>query len=138
MAITCGGNAKVTIAGVDLSDHVVSVELPVAVDEIDTTAMGPLGWRTKKGCLKEGTMSVEFQQDYAAGQVDATLWAALGSSVAFAVRSNATDPVSATNPEYTGAVIIAEYTPISSEPGSLSTVSVSWPVNGEIVRDVTP
>ena len=65
-------DASVTLNSVDLSDHVASVTLDITADEIVTTAMGDT-FQSRTGGLKDGTLSIEFQQDFAASEVDATL-----------------------------------------------------------------
>ena len=89
-------NASVTLNSVDLSDHVSSVTLDITADEIVTTAMGDT-FQSRTGGLKDGTLSIEFQQDFASSEVDATLFPLLGSTTAFIIKADA-GSTSATNP----------------------------------------
>jgi transcriptional regulator of NAD metabolism len=60
----------------------------------------------------------------------------LGTSVAMQIRPvNAA--VSANNPKYTFNAVITEWQSVSGELGSLSTVSVSWPISGNITKSIT-
>ena len=64
---------KVTINGTNLSTSLASVELPIEIDEQETTAFGS-EWRTRIAGLKSGSITLEFHQDFGAGSIDATLW----------------------------------------------------------------
>jgi hypothetical protein len=128
-------NVKVTVGGVDLSDHVGSVTISQSIDEVETTAFGDSG-RTRVGGLEDSSLSLDFHQDFAAASVDATLAPLVGGTAAFDIRPNGT-AVSATNPKYTGTVLITEWTPLAGAVGDLATASVTWPVSGVVTRGTT-
>jgi hypothetical protein len=125
-------DASVTLNSVDLSDHVASVTLDITADEIMTTAMGET-FPSRTGGLKTGTLSIDFQQDFAASEVDATLWPLLGSTTAFVVKPTS-DAVSSTNPSYSGSVLVNQHIPVANAVGELATMSVSFPTSGTITR----
>jgi len=125
-------DASVTLNSVDLSDHVASVTLDITADEIMTTAMGET-FQSRTGGLKTGTLSIDFQQDFAASEVDATLWPLLGSTTAFVVKPTS-DAVSSTNPSYSGSVLVNQHIPVANAIGELATMSVSFPTSGTITR----
>ena len=125
-------DASVTLNSVDLSDHVSSVTLEITADEIVTTAMGDT-FQARTGGLKDGTLSIEFQQDFAASEVDATLWPLLGSTTTFEVKPTS-GAVSSTNPKYSGSVLINAHSPVANGVGELATMSVSFPTSGTITR----
>ena len=125
-------DASVTLNSVDLSDHVASVTLDITADEIMTTAMGET-FQSRTGGLKTGTLSIDFQQDFAASEVDATLWPLLGSTTAFVVKPTS-DAVSSTNPSYSGSVLVNQHIPVANAVGELATMSVSFPTSGTITR----
>lgn len=132
MAVFSFTDASVTIGGTDLSDHVRSVSLSVSSDELDTTAMGAT-YRDRIGGLNDWSVSVEFNQDFAASEVDATLFPLLGTTSALVVKPTS-DAVSATNPSYSGNVLVNDYSPLDGSVGDLATVSVSWPGAGTLTR----
>lgn len=137
MAFIVLKNAYVMINNVDLSDHVKSVKINYSADSLDNTAMGATT-KSRQAGLKDWSVEVEFYQDYASAKVDATLYPLVGAA-AFAIHvkpENAT--IAATNPDYTGNVILPEYTPVSGSVGELSTVSVTFEAAGVLDRDVTP
>lgn len=122
----------VTIGGVDLSDHIASVEIATEFEDIETTAFGDTG-RTRVGGLEDSSVSLDFHQDWAAASVDATIAPLVGGTAAFEVYPAGT-VVSATNPKYSGTVLITEWSPVSGAVGELATASVTWPVSGSVTR----
>ena len=125
-------NALVKIGNVDLSSHVSSVTITRNWAEVDTTSFGDSG-RTRQGGLEDSSIAIDFHQDYQAASVDATLSPLVGGTASFYITSQGT-AVSATNPKYTGTVLLTEYTPLAGAVGDLSTVSVTWPVSGIVTR----
>ena len=123
---------KVTINGTNLSTSLASVELPIEIDEQETTAFGS-EWRTRIAGLKSGSITLEFHQDFASGALDSILWPLLGTN-ATVVVSPTSGTVTASNPSYTGTFLVNQYTPYASTVGDLATVSVSWPLSGALTR----
>lgn len=125
-------NAAVTINNVNLSDHVESVTLETDVDAVEVTAMGDGGKRRLAG-LQDSKLTVSFWQDYAAAKVDATMWAIVqgGTGVAFKVAAAGTS-YSATNPAYSGTVILTQYQPLAGKVGDGLSSDVTFTVDGTI------
>lgn len=125
-------DAVVTINSVALSDHVKSATLNISADVQENTAMGAT-YRSKLGGLKDWSLELEFNQDFAASNVDATLWPLLG--VATTVKIKATSSVnSATNPEYSGSAILASYPAIGGGVGDVASVQVTFEGAGTLAR----
>lgn len=134
MATICLTDASLVVNSVDLSDHVRSLTIDASADVLDDSAMGS-GWRSKKAGAKQYTLTVEWNQDYAASEVDATLWAAYNAGANVTWEGKPTSAaVSATNPKYSGSIVPSKYTPISGAYGDLSTVSTSWEGSGALAR----
>ena len=123
---------KILLGTDDFSDSIAAVTLEISADEQETTAFGDT-YRTRIGGLKDASISLDFHQDFGAASVDATLFPLLGSTVAFTVTPTS-GTVSATNPSYTGTALVTQYSPFANSVGDLATLSVSWPVSGEVVR----
>lgn len=123
---------KITINGTNFSTSLASVELPIEVEEQETTAFGS-SWRTRIAGLKSGSITLEFHQDFGASSVDATLYPLLGTNATVVVQPTSAT-VSATNPTYTGTYLVTQYSPFSSTTGDLATLSVTWPLSGELTR----
>lgn len=122
----------ISIDSTDFSESINSVTLDVTVDEQETTAFGNTS-RTRIGGLKDGSVSLDFHQDFGADSVDATLWPLLGNTVTITLKPTS-GAVSATNPEYTFDALVTQYSPFANATGELATLSVSWPVTGDVTR----
>ena len=127
----------IVFAGSTVTSSCASVTISVEADDVETTAFGGSGWRTRIGGLKSGSVDFEFHQDFAAGSIDALFWPNLGGTVAVKVRPGGTAAIGSTNPEYQFDVLVAQYNPIDSAVGDLATVSVSLPVTGVVTRAVS-
>jgi hypothetical protein len=125
-------DASVVLNSVDLSAHVRQVTLNVSADELDDTAMGDT-FRSKIGGLKDWSVSLEFNSDFDAGAIDATLWPLLSSTATIAIKPTSAAP-SPTNPLYSGPVLVSQVNPIGNSVGDLATVSVQWPGAGTLSR----
>ena len=123
---------KVTINGGTVSSSLASIELPVEVDEQETTSFGSQ-WRTRIAGLKSGSITLEFHQDFAAGALDSILYPLLGTNATVVVTPTS-GSVTSSNPSYSGAFLVTSYTPYASTVGDLATVSVTWPLTGELTR----
>jgi len=66
-------NAYITINAVNLSDHIASVTLTTNDDVVETTAFGSTA-RTRVAGLGDNSVAIEFHQDYAAANVEATIY----------------------------------------------------------------
>jgi len=132
-------NAYITINSVNLSDHIKSVTLTTSDDIVETTAFGSTA-RTRVAGLADNSVALEFDQDYAASSVEATINAA-GSSLVGTVTTIVVKPNGATtaadNPAYTFSALISEWTPLSGAVGELATASVTWPISGTITKAVS-
>lgn len=125
-------DASVVVDGTDLSDKVRQVTLSVSADELDTTAMGDT-YRSRIGGLKDWSVGLEFNSDFAASEVDATLFPLLGTVVTITIKPTSS-AVGATNPSYSGSVLVSQANPIGNSVGDLATVSVQWPGAGTLTR----
>ena len=124
----------VVINNIDLSDHVASVTINQNIDAVETTAFGD-GGRTRIGGLEDSSISLDFHQDFASGDVDATIAPLVGGTASFNIGPFGTAIAAAgTAPRYTGTVLVTEWTPLNGTVGDLSTASVTWPVSGVIAR----
>jgi len=128
-------NAFISVGGVDLSDTVASVTLNSTFDVVETTAFSSTSAKTRLAGLADNSVTLEFHQDYATGEVEQTIYPLLGTAAAVIVKPNGSS-TSAFNPSYTCSAIISEWTPINGSVGELATASVTWPVTGAITKAV--
>lgn len=128
-------NAYVLINAVNLSDHVKSVTINYAAEILEKTAMSANSKQRIAG-LKDWSVDVELNQDFAAASVDATLFPLVGAAAfAIEIRPDA-GAVSATNPKYTGNALLESYPPISGSVGELATTSITLQGDGDLTRAV--
>lgn len=130
-------NAYLVINSVDLSNKTRSAQINGTAENLDKTAMGQTS-RTYIIGLLDSSISVEFNDDLAAGSVDATIFAA------YAARANVTGvyravnaAISTSNPEYQFTIVPNQWN-IGGSIGQLATKSLTFPISGALVRDTTP
>jgi len=126
-------NAYITINGVDLSDHIASVTLTTNRDVVETTAFSSTAARTRIGGLADNSVALEFHQDYATSNVEATIYPLLGTTTAVVVKPNGSS-TSSTNPSYSFSALVSEWTPLNGAVGELATASVTWNIDGAITK----
>ena len=131
MAVFLNNGVSVTVNSVDLSDHVTSITINRTFDELEVTAMGDTGHKFVKG-LEASSVTIDFLNDTATGEVLQTLQAAWGTSVPVVIKQTSA-AVSATNPSYTMTCLVNGTTDINGAVGDLGMQSVTWNVNGAIV-----
>ena len=132
MAVFMSNTVAVTVNAIDLSDHVTSITLNQAFDELEVTAMGDTGHKYVKG-LESASITIDFLNDTATGKVLSTLQSAYGTNVVVTVK-NTSAAVSATNPLYTMTCLVNNLTPVNGAVGDLSTQSITWNVSGAVVQ----
>lgn len=128
-------DAKVTINSVNLSDHIASITINETTDVVETTAFSNTA-KTRVAGLKDNSVTLEFHQDFAASNVEATINGSpslVGTTTTIVVTPTSSS-VSATNPSYSFSALVAEWTPLSGSIGELSTASVTWPISGAITK----
>lgn len=108
---------------VDLSDHTRQITIDYSAETPECTAMGDTTKQRLPGLL-DWKMDIELNQDYAAANVDATIFPLVGASVDVDVCATS-DAASATTPHYTGTGIVASYNPLSGKVGDVNITKVS-------------
>lgn len=116
----------ITVNGVDLSNHASSVTINTEYDDVDVTSFGATFKEHAKG-MGDGSIEVDFFQDFAAASVDATLWPISQASTTVPVTVKADSvAVSPTNPLYTMQAYMMNYSPLAGSVGEASTTSVTF------------
>jgi hypothetical protein len=135
MAIFVATDFSVSINGsTALASYLTQVELKTTANDVTTTAFGS-SWVTRVAGLKEGSLTLQFNQDYAASTVDPTLWPLLGTQATVVIKPSSS-AVGSANPSYTVVCSVIDLTPVSGQIGDLSTFSVTWPTSGSAVRAI--
>lgn len=126
-------DARVEINSVVLSDHVESVSLEYKAELQDDTNMGDTT-RQRLGGLKDWSVTVNFRQDFAASEVDATLFSLVGVATIIKVRPTSA-AIGATNPEYVGTGILESYRPVGDTVGNVAAAPVTFQAAGDLARN---
>jgi len=137
MQNNAGFQIQVSAAYVDLTNHVQSITINRSFDELEVTAMGSTGRQYVAG-LEVSTIAVDFLNDDAASSVMQTLNTLVGTTAAFKIcqttvpGSPSTATISASNPLYTGLVLVNKLTPVAGKVGDISMQSLTFTVSGAI------
>lgn len=119
-------DASVVVNSVDLSNNVQSVTVTTSRETQDDTAMGNTARSMAPG-LKATAISVTFLQDFAASDVDATLWPLYDAGTEHTVVVKPTSAaVSTTNPKFTLTGFISSYAPVGGAVGNQHVAPVEW------------
>ena len=136
MAVFLNNTVGLKINAIDLSDHVTSVTLNYAADELEVTAMGDSAHKFVKG-LESGTLTVSLLNDTATSNVLQTLNAAFGTTVAVKMVQAKVPVVSATNPLYTFDILVNNLTPIAGAVGDIGSQELSFTLNSAVTVATT-
>ena len=133
MAVFLSNTGVITLDSVVLSDHVTSVTLNHAFDELEITTLGDSSHRFTKG-LEASTVTFSFLNDDAAsgpGSVRKTLQNAWGTTVTLTLKQTA-DAVSATNPLWSTTILVNNTTDINGAVGDMSTQDITFTCNSVV------
>jgi hypothetical protein len=126
MAIIAFKNVQLLINDVDLSDRANSVVLTYEVEQQDATVMG--GNRAFIGGIQNNTVEVTLYQDFAAGEVEATIFPLVGTTTSISLKPIKGEATSATNPGYSIVdAFLASHSPINAtDVGATSPITLTF------------
>lgn len=132
MAVLVLTNCSIKINTVQLADRANTVTLNYEVDSVEVTAFGS-GGHTFTGGLQNNSIEVTLQQDFAAANVEATIYPLVGTATTVEIIPvNAT--VSSTNPKYTiSNAFLAAHSPVAGGVGELASTSLTF-TGGTLVK----
>ena len=136
MAIYLSNGVVVTLNSVALSDHVTMAVINRSFSELSVTAMGDSAEKFVKG-LENSTVQLDFLNDTATSNVNATLQAAWGTTVPLTLKQTSA-VVSATNPLFSTTVLVNNTQDINGAPGDISNQSITFTCNSPIVITTAP
>jgi len=126
-------NPSVVLNGGTISANVAQATLTLTADDVEVTNFNSLA-RERIGGLKDGTISLDIHQDFAAGAIDSIIHPLFGGTAAISVRPAGTAAVGTSNPYYNFSVLLTEYPVLDGAVGDLATLSVTWPITGAVTR----
>lgn len=124
MAIYVLKDTQVTVNSIDLTTYATSIDFVQAVDSVEVTSMSAssTNGHTFTGGLQNNSVTINFNQDFAASKVHATLTALVGTPTTVVVKPTSS-AVGATNPNFTlTSALMSEYRPVTGAVGDLATV----------------
>jgi hypothetical protein len=125
----------VSINATDLSSYCSKADLTIDCKDEDVTTFASGGWTESLAGLRTAKLQFTFKQDVAASAIDSILWPLFATVVPFEIRlTNAV--VGASNPKYTGNVLINQWAPISGDVGKVAESGPSWPATGAVTRAI--
>ena len=131
MAVFLNNKVGLKMNSVDLSDHVTSVTLNRAFDELEVTAMGDTAHKFVKG-LESGTVTVSFLNDTATSSVLQSLNGMFGGTYEVKLVQDKVGAIGATNPLYTFDVLVNNLTPINGAVGDIGTQDITFTLNSVV------
>lgn len=132
MAVLCLTAEYVALNASDLKTWCKKAELTVDVAEEDVSTFASAGWKEVTGGQKSGQLALTFNDDFAAAALDGIIWPLLGTVVSFEVRPTQ-GVVSATNPKYTGSVLVSG-TKFGGEVAKVAEKDVTFSTSGAVAR----
>jgi len=118
-------DAAISVNSVALANRANSVTINYEKEAVETTAFGDSGRAFTAG-LQNNTCEIEFQQDFAASNVEATVFPLVGTTTTIVIKPTS-GAVSSTNPSYTlTGTYLAAHTPVAGTVGELATTSLSF------------
>lgn len=127
--------AVILINSVDYSAQANNVELALEGPEVDVTNYSSAGWQEFLQGLKSGQLTVEWKKDDAMA-LDAALWTIFTGATGvttFEVRVT-TGAASASNPKFTGSIVVTSHNPGPGQVGSAYGNSQTFKVTGAVSR----
>lgn len=125
MAVLVLTNASITINSVTLSSSANSVTLNYEVDSVESTGFGA-GGHTFIGGLQNNSCEIQFMQDFAASNVEATVYPLVGTTTTVVIKP-VNSATGATNPAYTlTGTFLASHTPVAGAVGELATTTLTF------------
>ena len=118
-------DAYINIGGTTLSQFANSVTLTYEKEAVEVTAFGATGRAFQAG-LQNISCEVAFMQDFAATEVEATIFPIVGTTTTIVIKPTS-GAVSSTNPSYTiTGAYLAAHTPVAGTVGELSMTTLTF------------
>jgi hypothetical protein len=123
----------VTINAVAYQANIGEATFKADVPSLVTTNMSSAGWEELLGGIKKGAITLKFLKDSDMSTLDAALWALLGTVVPWTMKETVAAN-SASNPQYSGNMLINSWTPLKGAVGTLLEDTVTFPNSGPVTR----
>lgn len=104
-------NAKVTVAGTDLSTFAFNLDTPDEREQVDVSGFNPSGTREYLPGLRDQSIVVQFLQGFGSAEPHRVLQPLYESGTTFPVviRTDATAGAGPANPSFSGTAVLYAY-----------------------------
>lgn len=131
-------SGTVKINGVDLSDHVRNVDIPMSKDQVEDTGLNGPGLHQFIPGLAGERYVITFASDFDASKVHATLYPIYRSELTVEVEvTPLAGAASATNPRFTAFCQLFDYDPLNAAIGALAEMTVNFIATTAITPQTT-
>jgi hypothetical protein len=139
MAAFVWTNAEVVINADDVSAYTRSVTLDLGQDAPEDTAMGDTARSYLGGGLKNSSLTLEVNDDFADNALDEIVWDiySAGTAVACTVKPVKGTAISAANPEFQFNAILTGFS-AGGAVGDAARKPIQFVITGNVTRDITP
>ena len=120
-------DVKVMVGTVDLSSHAFNVDTPGTKEQVDVSGFSTTGSREFLPGLADESIVIQFENDFAASQVHATLeplYRNGTTTLVYVVPTSAA--VSATNPAFGGQGVLFDYNGLSGALNARSETTATF------------
>lgn len=137
---TAPGPANPTVSGTissstDFTARIRQVTLNMNVAMQDFTTFGDGAFVAQQPGLKSADLSIEFNQDFAASQVDAVFGPAfIAGTLVYLDFKPTSSARGSTNPSYVYAAYVSDYDPFGVPVGDRTAVTIGFSVTGTYAR----
>lgn len=132
MAVEILNNALITVNAVVLSTRSNQVELDFTIEAKEATAFGDTG-RKYVGGLQNNKCTIDFMQDFAAANVEASIYPLVGTTTTLIIRKDS-GAVAVTNPTYTlTGCFLESHTPVAGGVGEMMMTKLVF-IGGTLVK----
>jgi hypothetical protein len=120
-------DVKVMVGTVDLSSHAFNVDTPGTKEQVDVSGFSTTGTREFLPGLADESIVIQFENDFAASQVHATLEPLYRNGTTTLVYVTPTSAaVSATNPAFGGQGVLFDYNGLSGALNARSETTATF------------
>lgn len=130
MARQASLEAVVYIGGQDVTAWVSKIEDDEMYAEVETTTYGDDGAKTVVGGLFEGTIALDFKNDYAPAAINAIMSSLVSRTPVAMSYKPFNAAVSSANLLHSGSILLNSWQPISGNVGEVPTVSKTYTKSG--------
>lgn len=118
-------NAKVMVAGVDLSNYAFSLDAPETKEQVDVSGFNPAGTREYLPGLRDQTITVGFLQGFGSGEPHRVLQPLFQSGTSFpiAITPDATAASGPGNPSFAGTATMYDYNGLAGQLNARGEIS---------------